>query len=174
MHSRITRAIHCEIMRTTAGAPEITMRARQSGIARRIAPCALALAFLCFASATHLPGLGAAPGRRQSRDRRRHDDRCAEGDPRSQRSGIARRAAGTRHRRGGVKLRAAGAAVVIVASHAGGRCDRFDQPADLSSCDSESEIFRWLRRFERLGRLVESSRVRSGQRRLAAAGVGCV
>jgi 5'-nucleotidase len=43
------------------------------------------------------------------------------------------------------KLRAAGAEVVIVASHAGGRCDRFDQPADLSSCDSESEIFQAAR-----------------------------
>jgi 5'-nucleotidase len=39
-------------------------------------------------------------------------------------------------------LRAAGADVVIVAAHAGGRCERFDQPADLSSCESESEIFR--------------------------------
>ena len=39
------------------------------------------------------------------------------------------------------KLRAAGAEVIIVASHAGGRCDRFDRPADLSSCESESEIF---------------------------------
>jgi 5'-nucleotidase len=43
------------------------------------------------------------------------------------------------------KLRAAGAGVVIVASHAGGRCDRFDRPADLSSCDSGSEIFRVAR-----------------------------
>jgi 5'-nucleotidase len=43
------------------------------------------------------------------------------------------------------KLRAAGAEVVIVASHAGGRCDRFDQPADLSSCDPESEIFQVAR-----------------------------
>jgi 2',3'-cyclic-nucleotide 2'-phosphodiesterase (5'-nucleotidase family) len=43
------------------------------------------------------------------------------------------------------KLRAAGADVVIVASHAGGRCDRFDQPADLSSCDPESEIFQVAR-----------------------------
>ena len=43
------------------------------------------------------------------------------------------------------RLRAAGAEVVIVASHAGGRCDRFDQPADLSSCESESEIFRVAR-----------------------------
>ena len=40
------------------------------------------------------------------------------------------------------KLRAAGADVVIVAAHAGGRCERFDQPADLSSCEPESEIFR--------------------------------
>jgi 5'-nucleotidase len=43
------------------------------------------------------------------------------------------------------KLRAAGAEVVVVASHAGGRCDRFDQPADLSSCDPESEIFQVAR-----------------------------
>jgi 2',3'-cyclic-nucleotide 2'-phosphodiesterase (5'-nucleotidase family) len=43
------------------------------------------------------------------------------------------------------KLRAAGAQVVIVAAHAGGRCDRFDQPADLSSCDGESEIFQVAR-----------------------------
>jgi len=43
------------------------------------------------------------------------------------------------------KLRRAGADVVIVASHAGGRCDRFDQPEDLSSCDAESEIFRVAR-----------------------------
>ena len=43
------------------------------------------------------------------------------------------------------KLRAAGAGVVIVASHAGGRCDRFDRPADLSSCDSGSEIFQVAR-----------------------------
>jgi 5'-nucleotidase len=40
------------------------------------------------------------------------------------------------------KLRSAGADVVIVAAHAGGRCERFDQPADLSSCEPESEIFR--------------------------------
>ena len=39
------------------------------------------------------------------------------------------------------KLRAAGAEVIVVAAHAGGRCERFDRPADLASCDSESEIF---------------------------------
>ena len=38
-------------------------------------------------------------------------------------------------------LRAAGADVVIVAAHAGGRCERFDRPADLSSCDADAEIF---------------------------------
>jgi 2',3'-cyclic-nucleotide 2'-phosphodiesterase (5'-nucleotidase family) len=43
------------------------------------------------------------------------------------------------------KLRAAGAAVVIVAAHAGGRCERFDEPANLTSCESESEIFRVAR-----------------------------
>lgn len=42
-------------------------------------------------------------------------------------------------------LRAGGAEVVIVAAHAGGRCDRFDRPVDLSSCDSESEIFQLAR-----------------------------
>ncbi len=39
-------------------------------------------------------------------------------------------------------LRADGANVVIVAAHAGGRCERFDRAADLSSCEPESEIFR--------------------------------
>ena len=42
-------------------------------------------------------------------------------------------------------LRAAGADIIVVAAHAGGRCERFDQPADLSSCESESEIFRVVR-----------------------------
>jgi 5'-nucleotidase len=42
-------------------------------------------------------------------------------------------------------LRAAGADVVIVAAHAGGRCDRFDGPDDLASCDEASEIFRIAR-----------------------------
>src|SRR5690606_781297 len=31
-------------------------------------------------------------------------------------------------------LRARGADVVLVAAHAGGRCERFDDPRDLSSC----------------------------------------
>jgi 5'-nucleotidase len=39
------------------------------------------------------------------------------------------------------RLRADGAAVVIVTAHAGGRCTRFDDPADLSSCNPSSEIF---------------------------------
>jgi 5'-nucleotidase len=43
------------------------------------------------------------------------------------------------------KLRRAGAEVVIVVAHAGGRCERFDQPDDLSSCDPDSEIFRLAR-----------------------------
>src|SRR5262249_47458637 len=42
---------------------------------------------------------------------------------------------------GAARLRSAGAEVVVVAAHAGGRCDRFDRPADLSSCDADSEIF---------------------------------
>ncbi len=47
------------------------------------------------------------------------------------------------------KLRAAGAAVVVVAAHAGGRCKRFDRPSDLSSCDMESEIFEVARNIPR-------------------------
>ncbi len=43
------------------------------------------------------------------------------------------------------KLRAAGADVVIVAAHAGGRCERFDRPDDLSSCDNDTEIFKVAR-----------------------------
>jgi 5'-nucleotidase len=43
------------------------------------------------------------------------------------------------------RLRAAGAEVVIVAAHAGGRCDRFDDPDNLASCDDDSEIFRIAR-----------------------------
>ena len=46
-------------------------------------------------------------------------------------------------------LRAAGAEVVIVAAHAGGRCDRSDQPLDLSSCESDSEIFQVARSLPR-------------------------
>ncbi|MEO7192947.1 MAG: 5'-nucleotidase C-terminal domain-containing protein [Vicinamibacterales bacterium] len=38
------------------------------------------------------------------------------------------------------RLRRAGAAVVVVAAHAGGACTRFDNPIDLSSCDASSEI----------------------------------
>jgi 2',3'-cyclic-nucleotide 2'-phosphodiesterase (5'-nucleotidase family) len=48
-----------------------------------------------------------------------------------------------------VKLRAAGAEVVIVAAHAGGRCETFDRPEDLSSCEAESEIFRVARALPR-------------------------
>jgi 2',3'-cyclic-nucleotide 2'-phosphodiesterase (5'-nucleotidase family) len=40
------------------------------------------------------------------------------------------------------RLRSAGAAVVVVLAHAGGRCTRFDDPADLSSCGADEEIFR--------------------------------
>jgi len=46
-------------------------------------------------------------------------------------------------------LRAAGAEVVIVAAHAGGRCNRFDEPADPSSCEPESEIFQVARSLPR-------------------------
>jgi 5'-nucleotidase len=43
------------------------------------------------------------------------------------------------------KLRAAGADVVLVAAHAGGRCERFDHPEELASCESDAEIFRVAR-----------------------------
>jgi len=39
-------------------------------------------------------------------------------------------------------LRERGAALVIVASHAGGHCEEFDDPFDLSSCEQTSEIMR--------------------------------
>jgi 5'-nucleotidase len=38
-------------------------------------------------------------------------------------------------------LRGAGAEVVVLTAHAGGACKRVDDPADLSSCESDSEIF---------------------------------
>ena len=38
-------------------------------------------------------------------------------------------------------IRAAGATVVVVTAHAGGECTRFDDPYDLSSCDTRHEIF---------------------------------
>ena len=40
------------------------------------------------------------------------------------------------------KLRQAGAALVIVTAHAGGRCDAFEDPLDLSSCNLSDEIMR--------------------------------
>ncbi|NND37340.1 MAG: hypothetical protein HKN81_09430, partial [Gammaproteobacteria bacterium] len=43
------------------------------------------------------------------------------------------------------KLRDAGATVVIVTAHAGGRCKQFDDPRDLSSCDTGDEIIRVAR-----------------------------
>ena len=45
------------------------------------------------------------------------------------------------------RLRQRGVDVVVVVAHAGGWCARFDDPADLSSCDAEGEIFRLARRL---------------------------
>ncbi|MGE0591783.1 MAG: bifunctional UDP-sugar hydrolase/5'-nucleotidase [Vicinamibacterales bacterium] len=39
------------------------------------------------------------------------------------------------------RLRAAGADLVVVVSHAGGYCARFENPDDLSSCDDAGEMF---------------------------------
>ena len=38
-------------------------------------------------------------------------------------------------------LRGRGAQVILVAAHAGGECEAFDDPDDLSSCDPSAEIF---------------------------------
>jgi 5'-nucleotidase len=48
-----------------------------------------------------------------------------------------------------VKLRAAGAEVVIVGAHAGGACSELANPADLSSCDASAEIFALARALPR-------------------------
>lgn len=45
------------------------------------------------------------------------------------------------------RLASAGATIVIVAAHAGGRCNDFRQPRDVSSCESGSEIFELARRL---------------------------
>lgn len=42
-------------------------------------------------------------------------------------------------------LRERAADIVIVVAHAGGECAKFDDPNDLSSCDPNSEIFRFAR-----------------------------
>ena len=39
------------------------------------------------------------------------------------------------------RLRAAGATVIVVLAHAGGSCDRFTDPDDLSTCRQQGEIF---------------------------------
>lgn len=47
------------------------------------------------------------------------------------------------------RLRAEGAALVVVASHAGGYCAAFDSPTDLGSCDDTAEIFDAVRGLPR-------------------------
>ncbi len=42
-------------------------------------------------------------------------------------------------------LRARGARLVLVAAHAGGKCERVDVPTDLSSCDTGEEVFELAR-----------------------------
>lgn len=45
-------------------------------------------------------------------------------------------------------LRTRGANVIVVAAHAGGRCTRFDDPRDLSSCDTaDAEIVRVIQQM---------------------------
>ena len=48
-----------------------------------------------------------------------------------------------------MKLRSAGATLVIVVAHAGGRCEEFDDPLDLSSCNQRGEIFQAARALPR-------------------------
>ncbi len=43
------------------------------------------------------------------------------------------------------RLRGRGAELVVALVHLGGECERFDDPHDLSSCDSDSELFRFAR-----------------------------
>ena len=43
------------------------------------------------------------------------------------------------------QLRSAGATIVVVVSHAGGRCTSFTQPSDLSSCEPAEEIMQVAR-----------------------------
>ena len=45
------------------------------------------------------------------------------------------------------RLRQRGVDVVVVVAHAGGWCARFGDPADLSSCDADGEIFRLARQL---------------------------
>jgi 5'-nucleotidase len=45
----------------------------------------------------------------------------------------------------GKQLRASGASIVVVVSHAGGRCTAFTLPTDLSSCDQTEEIMQVAR-----------------------------
>lgn len=47
------------------------------------------------------------------------------------------------------RLRAEGAVLVVVAAHAGGECTAFDDPTDLSSCQTDSEIFSVARALPR-------------------------
>ncbi len=44
-------------------------------------------------------------------------------------------------------LREAGASIIIVTAHAGGRCTEFGDPYDLSSCEQDAEIFAVARKL---------------------------
>lgn len=46
------------------------------------------------------------------------------------------------------RLRDEGAQVVLVATHAGGKCQAFDDPEDVSSCDEDEELFALARALE--------------------------
>ena len=67
-------------------------------------------------------------------------------------------------------LRRRGADLVLVLAHAGGQCARFDDPADLTSCDEGSEIFRLARSLP--ARLVDGIVAGHSHRALAHAVAG--
>jgi 5'-nucleotidase len=72
------------------------------------------------------------------------------------------------------QLRADGAAIVVVTSHAGGRCTAFTSPTDLSSCEPDEEIMRVARALSPgLVDVIVAGHAHSGMAHLVA-GVGII
>ena len=69
------------------------------------------------------------------------------------------------------KLRAAGADLVIVAAHAGGRCERFAPPEDLSSCDADAEIRGGERPAPRAGGVIAAGHTHALAHRVNGIGI---
>ncbi len=86
--------------------------------------------------------IGRRRGRRRARrDRRGDDPRGAVDDADGQRPGLSVSPLAEAITREATALRAQGAQVVIVTSHAGGACTEVANPADLTSCDDGAEMF---------------------------------